>query len=398
MKQLLLASTAAAVVATGANAGGHISEVKIGIALGFTGPLESLAPPMENGAKLAIDEINASGLFVDGATISSVSGDSTCVDAAAAVTAAERLITVEGINGLVGAMCSGATGAILTNVSIPNGMVQISPSATSPGLTTLEDNGLFYRFAPSDARQGELISEILNEKGIGSIALTYDNSDYGKGLADAIQSAFEASGGSVTLSAAHESAKADYSAEVGALASAGGDMLVVAGYADGGGAGVIQSALDSGAFDTFFLPDGMISDTLTEAFGGDLEGAIGTRPAAAGPGRDMFGQMAEAAGFDGNSSFAGEAYDAAAVMLLAMHKANSIEPGDYNAEILGIANAPGEEIGVGELARAIELINEGVDINYEGASSVELIGPGEAGGRYEELMIEGGDFKTIQFR
>ena len=175
-------------------------------------------------------------------------------------------------------------------------------------------------------------------------------------------------------------------------------MLVVAGYADGGGAGIIQSALDTGAFDAFFLPDGMIADTLTDAFGGDLEGAIGTRPAAAGPGREAFGAMAEAAGFDGNSSFAGEAYDAAAVMLLAMHKANSIEPGDYNAEILGIANAPGEEIGVGELARAIELINEGVEINYEGASSVELIGPGEAGGRYEELMIESGDFKTVQFR
>ena len=107
------------------------------------------------------------------------------------------------------------------------------------------------------------MADILTEKGIKSIALTYTNNDYGKGLAEAIATAFQAKGGTVTINAAHEDGKADYSAEVAALASAGGDLLVVAGYLDQGGKGIIQASLDSGAFTTFGLPGGMVGDSLT---------------------------------------------------------------------------------------------------------------------------------------
>ena len=88
-----------------------------------------------------------------------------------------------------------------------------SPSATSPALSTLEDNDLFFRASPSDARQGQVISEVLGEKGIKSIAMTYTNNDYGKGLADSIQSNFEATGGTITINAPHEDGKGDYSAD-----------------------------------------------------------------------------------------------------------------------------------------------------------------------------------------
>ena len=81
----------------------------------------------------------------------------------------------------MGADCSGVTGAILANVAMANGMVMISPSATSPGLSTVEDNGLFFRTAPSDARQGEIMSNVLMDKGITSVAVSYTNNDYGKG-------------------------------------------------------------------------------------------------------------------------------------------------------------------------------------------------------------------------
>jgi branched-chain amino acid transport system substrate-binding protein len=96
-----------------------------------------------------------------------------------------------------------------------------------------------------------VLSEILSGKGIAEVAVTYTNNDYGKGLADSFASAFEAAGGTVTINAPHEDGKGDYSAEVGALASAGGELLVVLGYADQGGKGIIQGALDTGAFDTF---------------------------------------------------------------------------------------------------------------------------------------------------
>ena len=111
------------------------------------------------------------------------------------------------------------------------------------------------------------MADILNDRGIKEVAVTYTNNDYGKGLADSFEEAFTESGGTVTMNASHEDGKADYSAEVGALASAGGEVLVVAGYIDQGGAGIIKGALDSGAFDTFMFPDGMVSETLEKNFG-----------------------------------------------------------------------------------------------------------------------------------
>ncbi|WP_282064891.1 ABC transporter substrate-binding protein [Aliiroseovarius marinus] len=395
MKKLLLATAASALTCGAAFADDHA--VKIGVLLAFTGPLESLAPPIAGGAEAAIKEISDSGKFMGGKAVMPVRADSTCVDSAAATAAAERLVTGEGVAGIVGAMCSGATGAVLTGVSMPNGIAQVSPSATSPALSTLEDNGLFFRLAPSDARQGELMADIIMGKGINSVAVTYTNNDYGKGLADSFAAAYEAAGGAVTINAAHEDGKADYSAEVGALASAGGDALVVAGYADQGGAGVIQGALDSGAFDTFVLPDGMVTDALTAKFGTDLDGSFGQHPASQNDGAVKLEEMLAAAGIDGGSVYAKEGYDSAAVLLLGMHKAGATDGASVSKAILEVANAPGEPIGPGELAKALEILSNGGDIDYVGGSDVELIGAGESGGSYREVVIEGGEFKEVGF-
>jgi len=395
MKKLLLATAATALVAGPALAQ---ENVKIGIALGFTGPLESLAPPMEAGAQMAAQEISETGAFLGGSTVETVSGDSTCIDAGAATAVGERLITSDGVKGIVGAMCSGATGAILQNVALPNGVVMISPSATSPALSTVEDNGLFFRTAPSDARQGVVMTNIIMERGIDEVAVTYTNNDYGKGLADSFQQAFEAAGGTVTLNAPHEDLKADYSAEVGALASAGGEALVVAGYVDSGGSGIIRAALDTGAFDTFVFPDGMVSQALEDNFGSEIDGSFGQNPAAAGEGRDKYTAMAESAGFDGTSAFSAEAYDAAAVMLLAMHAAESSDPGVYKDHVMDVANAPGEPILPGELAKALQILADGGEVDYQGATAVELIGPGESAGNYREIEFEGGKLQVVGYR
>lgn len=397
MKKMLMATTAAALLATNAYAESHAKEVKLGIVFGFTGPIESLTGPMAAGAEMAMKEISDSGLLMGGAIVTSERADSGCIDNGLAVSGGERLIS-EGIHGLIGADCSGVTGAVLQNVAIPNGMVMISPSATSPGLSTMDDNDLFFRTSPSDAREGEVMAEILQERGVESIALTYTNNDYGKGLADAIQTSFEAIGGEVTIVAAHEDGKADYSAEVGALASAGGDILVVAGYLDQGGPGIINAALDTGAFDTFGLPGGMIGDTLPGRIGDALNGSYGQIAGSEGQGIDTFSKMAEDAGFNGTSPYTPESYDAAALFLLAMQSAESMDPAVYGPKIMEIANAPGEKIYPGELAKALELIAEGTDIDYVGASAVELIGGGESAGTYRMIEVKDGKIETIGFK
>ncbi|EEW26420.1 ABC transporter substrate-binding protein [Rhodobacter ferrooxidans] len=394
MKKLLLATTATVLMAGVAGA----EEIKLGVLLGFTGPLESITPHMAAGAELAMKEVSDSGKFMGGTTVTSVRGDSTCVDAAAATAAAERLVTADKVAAIIGADCSGVTGAVLQNVARPNGIGMISASATSPALSDAEDDGLFFRTAPSDARQGVVMSDVLMARGVKSVAITYTNNDYGKGLAESFQKAYEAAGGKVTISAAHEDGKADYSAEVAALAAAGGDVLVVAGYVDQGGKGVIQASLDSGAFSTFFLPDGMYGDALIAAIGDGLNGSYGTVPGTDSAGSATFAEMGKAAGFDPTSSYTGESYDAAALMLLAMAAANSTNAKDWTAKVNDIANAPGEPIMPGELGKALDLIAAGTDIDYVGATALELIGPGESAGSFREYTVKDGAFVTDGFR
>ena len=316
-----------------------------------------------------------------------VRADSTCVDAAAAQAAAERLITSDKVSAIMGADCSGVTTAVLKNVAMPNGVLMISPSATSPALSTEPDNDLFFRTAPSDARQGEVIADLLMEKGFKSAALTHTNNDYGKGLAASIKKNYEAKGGIITITASHEDGKGDYSSEVAALAQASGDILIVAGYLDQGGKGIIQASLDADAFSKFFLPDGMIGDSLPKAIGPDLNGSIGSVPGTDSPGAAKYSELAKAAGFE-SGPYGPESYDAAALIMLAMEAAKSTDSNVFKNNVMDIANAPGEKIYPGELGKALKLIKEGKEIDYVGATALELVGSGESSGSFAEILID----------
>ena len=371
--------------------------VKIGMLQGFTGPTESLVAPMALGGELAIKEVSDSGQFLGGTKVVSVRGDSTCIDAAAATAAAERLITSEGVAAINGATCSGATTAVLNNVAVANGVVMISPSATSPALSTIADDDLFFRTAPSDARQGEIMAKVLGARGYSKVAVTYTNNDYGKGLADSFKAAFLASGGTVTIVAAHEDGKADYSAEVGALSSGGGELLVVAGYLDQGGKGIIQASLDTGAFDKFMLPDGMVGDSLAAAFGESINGSFGTVPGTDSPGAKMMGDITADKGFNGTDPYVPECYDASALILLAMQSAGSSDSAKFKSHIMRVANAPGKKIYPGELAKALKILAAGGEIDYVGGTAVELVGSGESAGAFREVEIKGGKFTTVSY-
>jgi len=393
MKKLFTATVLTAALVGAA----HADSIKIGVALGFTGPAESLAGPMAAGAEMALKEASDSGAFLGGTTITAVRADSTCIDAAAATAAAERLVSSEQVKAIIGGLCSGATTAMLKNVAMAKGIVLFSPSATSPALTTIPDNGLFFRASPSDARQGQIIAQMLKEKGIKSAALTYTNNDYGKGLADSIKTNVEATGGKITIYASHEDGKGDYTAEVGALASAGGDILIVAGYLDQGGRGIIRSALDTGAFERFFLPDAMIGESLTKAIGSGLNGSFGVVPGTDSPGAKQYTALAAKAGFK-DGPYSPESYDAAALTVLAMQAAKSTDSSQFKAKVFEVANAPGEKIYPGEIAKGLATLAKGGQIDYVGASAVELIEPGESAGSYREVVVKDGQFDTVGYR
>ena len=340
MKRILLATAAGALIATAAMA----EPVNVGIILGFTGPLESITPGMAASAELAMKEASNSGKLPGGITLNPTRANSTCIDAAAATTAAQQLISSQGVAAIVGADCSGVTTAIANNVAVPAGVVMVSPSATSPALSNIDDNGFFFRTAPSDARQGEILAAVVKEKGIDEVAVTYTNNDYGKGFADAFATAFEAAGGKVSISAAHEDGKADYSAEVGALQASGAGSLVVLGYVDQGGVGIVQASLDTGAFDSFFFGDGMYGQSLIDKIGDEINGkVIGTLPGTSGEAADKFAAVSTAAGQDPTGTYVPESYDAAALIALSIAAAGSADRTAIRDKLLDVANAPGEK-------------------------------------------------------
>ena len=391
MKKLLLA----VIVSLTTISSVALAEIKVGIILGFTGPIETLTPAMRDSAKLAFAEVSASGALLGGETITPLIGDSTCVDSDAAVAAAE-LIVSDGAVAIMGADCSGVTGAIVTNVAVPNGVTMVSPSATSPGLTSLADNGLFFRTAPSDAKGGQVLAQVALDRGLTSVAVTYTNNDYGKGLADVFEASFTSGGGTVTAVASHEDGKADYSAEVGVLGSAGGDALVVIGYLDQGGKGMIQASLDSGAFDLFVLSDGMIGQSIIDAIGADLNGSFGTLPGTQSEGATKFAEIS--GDIDPTAPYAGESYDAAALIALAIEAGGSADRSSIVANIKKVANAPGDKILPGELAKGLAILTGGGDIDYQGATDVELSTFGDAAGSFKEMEVKGGTFELVQVR
>jgi branched-chain amino acid transport system substrate-binding protein len=383
-------ATAAAVLMTSAVQAAD--DINVGVILGFTGPIESLTPAMADAAEMAFQEASDSGKLLDGATIVPIRADSTCVDSAAATVAAERLINSNGVVAIMGADCSGVTGAIAKNVATPNGVAMISPSATSPGLSTLDDRGIFFRTAPSDVRQGEVLAKIVKDRGIDTVAVTYTNNDYGKGFADSFSSAFNSIGGVITIEAAHEDGKADYSAEVGTLSASGAEELVVIGYLDQGGRGIIQGSLDSGAFGRFILTDGMIGDSLLTV-DGDLNGTFGTLPGSQSSGAERF---AELAGELGTAPYAPESYDAGALIALAIQAGGSADRASIVDNIASVANAPGTIIMPGQLAKGLEILANGGAVNYQGASSVEFDLNGDTAGSYKEQEVIKGQFETVQ--
>ena len=397
-KRILAVSIAASSLAL---AGMAQAEVKIGFLGGFTGPIETLTPPVYEAAQLAVQHINEQGGILGGKTLVMPSGDTTCGDASAASNAADRLVNSEQVTAIVGALCTGATIAAANNAAIPGGVVMVSPASTAPAVTELDDNDLVFRTVPSDAFQGEALARMLLEKGIDEVVVTYVNNDYGRGLADAFAATYEAEGGTLAENLPHEDNRADYRSELGTLAATGIPDLVVLAYGDTSGQTVVRQAYEGGMFTRFIGADGMVISGLLDGVGVDvLEGNfIATRPGNPDtPGTEVFIELAEAGDISHEAVFAGQGYDAAFLLALAIEQNGSAEREGLSEALRNVSSAPGEVILPGEWEKAVELIAAGEEINYEGASgSHEFDENGDVPGIVEEMAVEDGRFASQGF-
>jgi branched-chain amino acid transport system substrate-binding protein len=391
LKNTLALAVAASTLAVAAPAIAQDTGATIGFIGGFTGPIESLTPPIFAGAELVVKQINEQGGILGG-ELKLISADGAC-DATAAAAAADKVINTDNVVGIVGALCTGETIGAFNGSGLSGNVVFISPASSAPALTTLEDNDLVYRTTPSDALQGVKLAELLLAKGVKDVAITYVNNDYGKGFADALSAAYTAGGGTVAANVAHEEGKADYRAELGNLTAS--QNLVILAYANASGNTVLRQAVESGNFTLYVGGDGMVGDDLLSGIdAAAVEGLIATRAGApAGTATTTYNDLATAAGIEANATYAPQAYDAAFLLALAIEKNGSASRDGLSAALREVASAPGEKILPGEWTKAVELIKAGTDIDYEGAGgALDFDEAGDVDGIIVELAVEGGAF------
>jgi len=389
-RKTLSLAVAASVLAAAAPA--LADDVKLGFLADVTGPIAGFAGGMVSAGNLAVDEVNAQGGILGGQKLVSVMADGAC-SADTAGPAADRLVNTEKVTAIFGDYCTGSTIAAANTAAIPGNVVMISPSASAPTLTTLNDNDLVFRTVVSDAFQGSKAAELLLSQGIKEVGVTYVNNDYGKGLADQFVATFTAGGGKVTANVAHEDGKADYRPEIGQIESTGVQTLVIYGYENAGGGAILNQAIESGSFKTFVGGDGMAGDALLASRDpASLEGMILTQSSAAsGEVYDIYAKLATDAGLVPDTTYGPQSYDAAFVLALAIEKNGTADREGLSKALRAVTSGAGEAIQPGEWSKAVELIKAGKDIHYAGASGpVAFDANGDVAGGIDYFVIEGG--------
>ena len=372
--------------------------LKIGALLSFTGGLSDFGEPIFNGVELAVTEINEAG-GVNGQDVELVRGD-TGTNPDQAATDAQRLVDIEGVHGIVGALSSGVTLRVAEQVTGPAGVVQISPASTSPGLTDANDNDFLFRTTISDAAQGLLLANLADDAGYGTVCNVFVNNAYGEGLSDAFTSAFENLGGTVNAAVPHEEAQVTYASELAECE--GADALAAMAYPESAGI-FLREAVEGDLFENYVFGDGTKSTDMFDELGWAVfDGARGTAPAALPSDADSsFEERYEAVYGDfPQLPFIKEAYDAVYVIALAAEAAGSTDRTAIRDELRNVANAPGTVIDPGPegFAAAKTALAAGEDINYEGVTGpLEFDSAGDpAVGAIEWFHVDGAAEEFVQ--
>jgi branched-chain amino acid transport system substrate-binding protein len=364
-------------------------EVRIGFLGSITGPIAQLVPPIVRASQLAVEQINAQGGLLGGRRASLIVADDQC-NAQGANDGANKLVNVDQVTAIVGALCSGATIAAANSVAIPNNVPMVSPASTSPAITTLQDKDLIYRIVPSDAYQGQVMAKYLMDKNVRKVALTWINNDYGRGFSGSFRDAYTKLGGAVTQAEAHEPNQPSYRALLATLSRDKPDALVVLAYAGGSGLPIIRQSLEGGFFNRFVGGDGMRDDVLIREIGAASLNILITQPVSL-PGNtslEVFNKDFAAVGGNTSSIFVAQGYDAAFLIALAIQRAGSTDRAAVTRALRQVTAAGGEPIGPGEWKKAVDAVAAGKQIKYAGASgAIDFDANGDVPGVIAEFTI-----------
>ena len=373
------------------------NEINIGIVLGFTGPTESIVSSMASSVELAILEANSSNVFLNaGEKINSIKIDTMCDNSK--IKLVNKTINENNIVAIIGAACPGISEGILLGSANEKNIPMISPSATTPLLSMLDEKKIFFRTTASTSRDGEVLAKITKSRGIKRIAVSFQDTNYGKELERNFKKILNDNNVEITVSVPIKLNKADLSNEVSILAAAGGDAVAILTEVEQDGERLIKSILDSGAFEKFILSDRMITDSIEKKFGKLINKSFGIISGSNSKNINSFYKIAQKNNIETSGPFIGESYDAAAIVILALQEKKIKSNDNLSKNITSVSNSPGTKIYPGEIAKGLKLIKKGKRINYEGATNVEFDINGDALGTFLEKEIIKGKFKTRQQR
>jgi ABC-type branched-subunit amino acid transport system substrate-binding protein len=333
----------------------------IGNLLPQTGDLAFLGPPEFAGVKLAVEEINAAGgvLGNDVANIDADSGDGTPDIAGAEV---DKLFNQD-VDAIIGAAASGVSVSVIDKIT-GAGVVHFSPANTAAGFDTYDDNGLYFRTAPSDRLQGQVLANLAAEDGFSNVAIMARQDFYGEGLAEQVQTTLQERGVNVADFVLYSADAQNYTAEVNQIAAAKPDALVLVAFEET--TKIIPQLIAKGIgpedIQIYFV-DGNLADYSDETF--DLTGVKGTLPVSGDPDPAFNDRLLEIDPKLKDFSYGPQSYDAVMIIALAAIAAGDDSGEAVGAQIIEVTRG-GTQCSTFEECAA--LLEDGEDIDYEGAS------------------------------
>lgn len=377
--------------ASGTDAAAGDGVLKLGTILPQTGALAFLGPPEEAGVQLAINDINAAG-GVLGKPVEIEyrdSGDTTTDIAQQSVT---ELLSL-GVDAIIGAASSGVSKTVIDQITKAK-VVQFSPANTSPDFTTWDDGGYYWRAAPSDLLQGNILgNEIVND-GNANVGIIYLNDAYGTGLEKQTREVIEAAGGTVVATEAFNEGDTNFDAQIDKVVAASPDAIVLITFDQ---SKVIIPALQTKGFpgDKLYFVDGNLADYSESFEAGYITGAKGTLPGGE-VSQEFKDRLLEVDPGLTDFAYAAESYDAVILIALAAIAAGSDSGEAISKNLLEVSRG-GEKVT--DFATAAEKLAAGADIDYDGVSGpIEFDENGDPTGAFIGIYQYGADNKYTLLR
>ena len=397
-KNLLLGAALSALLSVPAFAD---CKVTIGVVMELTGPAGPYGQAGAKSVAMAFRDINAAG-GVLGCTLVADTRDSQS-QGTVAVDAAKQLVEIGHVPAVIGGIISSVTIPILTAVTAPAKVVQVSPASSSPTLTALgregKTNGIFFRTITSDALQGVAAAKYALDLGLKKLAIIQVNNDFGVNMTKEFAAAYKALGGTITSVTPYNEKAANYDAEVTSALSGDPDGLYLVSYPVDG-ATIARAWISKGGPRKFLLNDGMNSGDFVDAVGAKyLNEAYGTSSGTEdSPSTDYFNANYKAfSNLDPGSPAAVQAYDAGALVGLAVAAGGAATSEAIRDGIYKVTDPDGTVVTAGAdgFKKAFDLIKQGKKIRYVG-----VIGPisfdtfGDITGPFREWQIADGKIVT----